>query len=307
MFGVPGVERGAASQAVRFNKTTSEAAAAAAQSHVRNIIRPAEDAGFQVRTFVHAWASADSPVARAIEVAYGPNLESSLFEEELREKHHVASMVLSMSATLDLVDAHDNNNKKRSRRSPGVIVMMRHDCYWWHPLQLGGINQLSPLAVVTASWCECNARTAKPAPCAMLDFTKFEGVHDYWLLGRKKGIESFVRSFASRIQANTKGMAMKSLNERAHFALEEHALVTGLVKSKLWLSHPLAISYVHFTLYRWRADRLDRRAVANESRSSGIDSPATTGSSGAPPLLRAITCGNQEEFCYRRDEGAELR
>lgn len=129
---------------------------------------------------------------------------------------------------------------------------MRHDCFWWKDLEIARLN-LSGGAIVTASWCESIAKHVLPSQCAELMFTKYNGIHDYFLLGFKDSVENFVESLFFRIKIN----GMKSSNERAHFAFEEHAEAMGMKRKGLWQSHPMAISYVHFTLYRWRLQRLE--------------------------------------------------
>jgi hypothetical protein len=56
--------------------------------------------------------------------------------------------------------------------------------------------------------------------------------------------------------------------------LKEHAVATGLAFRGLWLSHPLAISYVHYTLFRWRHERLDWAPAANATSSGDADADA---------------------------------
>jgi len=166
---------------------------------------------------------------------------------------------------------------------------MRHDCLWWEDLEVARLN-LSGGAIVTASWCESIAKHILPSQCGELIFTKYNGVHDYFLLGLKNSIDNFVDSLVYRIKLN----GMKSSNERAHFAFEEHAEALGMKRQGLWQSHPLAISYVHFTLYRWRLQRLEFKKKFLPALD--IDTPTQNNAFS----LRSCCGGCENEVCFRQ-------
>jgi len=93
----------------------------------------------------------------------------------------------------------------------------------------------------------------------------WRGVHDFWLLGRPVALGGFVESLWGRISRH----GLRPANARAHFAFEEHATATGLAARGLWMSHPAAVSFVDFTLHRWRAEQLEWRGDNEEAATEG--------------------------------------
>lgn len=96
---------------------------------------------------------------------------------------------------------------------------------------------------------------------------------------------------------------------------KEHAVATGLRERGLWLRHPHAISYVHFTLFRWKHERYDW-ATHDTANSSVVESshrseqqhgsnPASSALAGTAVDLTVVQslaeepqCGGPQVLCY---------
>lgn len=280
LFGVAGVSHSKAGTALRDNTTNTEAVFVVAESIKKYIVFPAKRDGAIVRVYAHSWASPGSAIARAVDSAYRDLMVTSV-HEQIIFRHHVVSMVASMRAVLSLVPFADAKHP---------AILMRHDCFWHHPLEVVHLD-LAGGAIVTASWCEARLRRVDNS-CGSNEFTRYRGVHDYFMIAESAAVAKFVDIMMSRIQLN----GMKSCNERAHFALEEHAEACELKASSLWQSHPLAVSYVDFTLYRWRRSRF----IRSNNYSSSAGRPACFEAAETMPPYN-------HQVCYLRERLKEIK
>jgi hypothetical protein len=295
-FGVPGVRRGKAgvaekqasiSRARAASKATQTASAAAeaARNHLRFIVEPVEQAsGATVNIYAHAWMNAgavEAGIGAALDRTYAERLMQTKYEP-YRFEHHTLSMVASMRAVLDLASANSSaSSSSLSSSSPSAItILVRHDCFFFRALDVASLS-LSPRGVIyTATWCETallpwcerlrRGRTSSQIyslkECGWLTLTRFRGVHDYWFIAEAGVLKAFTASLQARIASSNDRPA----NDRAHFVMEEHATSLRLLDEPTrWQSHPNAISYIDFTLYRWRSYRLEWSSLGRRIAARG--------------------------------------
>jgi len=95
---------------------------------------------------------------------------------------------------------------------------------------------------------------------------------------------------------------------------KEHAVATGLREQGLWLSHPHAISYVHFTLFRWKHERYDWAShnyfhgsvgapvnYSKQQRGSNFTSASMrveANLAAAPSFKEELRCGGPQPLCF---------
>lgn len=262
LFGMPGVDSGyRAVNAVASAKFSAKAAHEAAMTHIMAIVQPAEAKGHNVSVYLHGWLPAHrNDIKGALARAYGRRLLASAFDEPTRLRddveangynhsgpHNPFAMVRSMTAVLDLA----RRRPPSAQGAPSLAMLMRHDAHWFRKVDLAELHPLPAGAIVTGTWCN---RQPLNESCAPLVLTRFNGVHDYFLIGHSTTLEWFVGSLAQRIRAQRRASKFNG-----HFMFQEHAESLCLPQRGLWLSHPGMISYMTYTLHRWRGFELTER------------------------------------------------
>ena len=146
VFGVPGVEHG---KAALQQKLSPRAVFAAAESHITQVLQPAEAMGWTTRVFAHSWGGEGTKLSAAVDEAYGERLGGSLHERfGLYTTERVTSMLISITTVLRLARSH----AARVLRTPfALLLVARHDVYFFRPLELSSVD---PNAFTTAPWCE---------------------------------------------------------------------------------------------------------------------------------------------------------
>lgn len=262
VFGIPGVVAGKAGSRV---KQSPAAAAEAAANHAQHVVSAfARHPQTRVHAAIHAWEDPLSEMARVLNASYGNYLFASRFDSHGR-KDHVLGQIDSMAAVLSLLDAAP----RREHTSP-LAVLMRHDTWWFDDLELRQLV-LGNETIVTGAWCAPPRDIhSSPDHCGPLESSGLEGIHDFFFIGEIQALQRFVSSLQTRIARHG------NENPRAHFEFDIHAQRLGLKQRGLWQSHPSAISYVTYTLYRWRAVRLHiRNASSLPSKSCPCSSNKT--------------------------------
>lgn len=254
LFGVPGVHTGKAFRTLSLaNHGGADAVYAAAQcasNHIKFIIGPAESAGMTVRVFAHSWGQRNSSVARVIDASYGHWLAGSLHEPHNRLSK-MRSMACSIARSLRL--ARDASALKG--KPFDLVLLMRHDTFWIRPLCLN----VSPHVFTTATWCNAPVRQARgTAFCGPLSLANHHGLHDYWFVGGQVLLEYIFGSLEARLLS---GENLGRIPTSAHFAIQAHCDDLRLGERALLNLHAGAVSYAHFTLFRWRKFSLQSRFI----------------------------------------------
>lgn len=232
LFGIPGIASGKAGQATPQTQASRENA----QNHIDHIIKPAAAAGVSVAVFVHAWVEPGSEVGRVINDMYSPWIRKAVYEEKYIDDK-VLSMATSMQSSVQLAQNATNSS------SNCPVLLMRHDAFWFKDFDL----RVDTSMFTTATWCKSPA-PRRPTGCGPLRFSKFKGIHDYWMLSNY----SLMRIYTDSFQACLESGDVSCSNSRAHFAIQMMADKLGLPEKGLWRSHQGAVSDVDFTLYRWK-------------------------------------------------------
>jgi len=238
LYGVMGVAYGKA----RSADTSTEAMLETASTHLDHIIKVAEHSNIGVHVFSHGWVADLDPrsTQAAVESSYAPWLKRHL-------QHPVGSMsndsIRSHAITMKLSLELAHNYSLANGVDYDLVLLMRHDTFWFADLDL----MVDAHSITTATWCQ-RSITAFEFPCVPLRYTEFRGVHDYWFLGNM----TIMRQMFNFYAMCTDKQEAACLNRRAHFTIQQAAERIRLPQRGLFRSHPSAISYVHFTLYRWK-------------------------------------------------------
>ena len=275
LFGRLGNMRGKS----RDGASSAEVLDVVVASHVR-FLREAAIASFGgerrvvVDLVAHSWEGNNS-LGAAIDEAYsraGWALARKGRHEPLREElHAVASYSASAAAALEEARAA----AAHATRAYDAALLMRVDTLWRAPLDWRPIVAAArDGAVVTGTWCSSDDGRLVPGSCAPLrclhplaprPFSpKGEaGVHDFWFAGSALTLEWAFGSLLLRLGAAARaGSAMASSPPpaeaiawdplTAHFVLHRHFSDLGLWQRGLVRAHPTAVSYVTYSLARWR-------------------------------------------------------
>ena len=106
LFGVAGVQAAGQKAALQVD-LSAEAVFGAADSQLRHVVEPIENAGWRVAIFAHSWAGARPRIAAAVDAAYGERLAGSTHERfGLYTSESVHSMLLSITTSLRLARHH---------------------------------------------------------------------------------------------------------------------------------------------------------------------------------------------------------
>ena len=267
LFGVAGVEHGKA----ELRQLSVKAVFAAADSHVRHVLEPIEQQGWSSVVFAHSWAGNGTKIALAVDMAYGNRMAASRHEMfGLYTSERVTSMLLSITTSLRLA----RNHAARLLHRPFDLVMLaRHDVYFFRPLELG---QIDSSTFMTAPWCvwQNGVQQGKPpGRCGELQLDPdVHGVLDLFFLGGQLILENVFGTMQiarmlryQRTYTGTKAterldspvdITSQRHNAVAHYVIEAHLASLGLRARGLTSLHPTAVPYVHFGLYRERTIEL---------------------------------------------------
>mmetsp|Transcript_7513 Transcript_7513/g.16812 ORF Transcript_7513/g.16812 Transcript_7513/m.16812 type:complete len:236 (-) Transcript_7513:480-1187(-) len=143
----------------------------------------------------HSWSGRGTPIAKAVDLAYGSWLGGSRHEPlGLQTIERVHSMILSVVASLELARAH----AAKARQPFDLVMAARYDLFLHETISM---EHVDPRALTTALWCTHSSRlpssdAIKSAslfnPCGPLRLVPFVfGVSDYWFLGSQTLLEWF--------------------------------------------------------------------------------------------------------------------
>ena len=261
-------------------KLSSDSILQSADTHIRHLLRPAEEAGWSTAIFAHSWSGGDAALQRAIGQAYGDRLLAARHDRlgELTMER-VSSLVLSVVGSLELARAH----AARGGFAYDLIFAARHDLFLHERINL---SRVDPAALTTALWCRHPAGEDKVATygtgaldrdnsCGALSLPAYSfGVADYFFIGGQQLMEWFwgslqlarlsplVRDARQPKQQlswpqwclNSRKWQREGLSrcQKNHGVIEVHAAALGLRERGLFRTLPL-VEWVHFTLYRSRA------------------------------------------------------
>jgi hypothetical protein len=258
LFGIPGVEAGKAGSRAKQSSAAAAESATNHEQHVISMFLGNRSSLTNVHVAIHAWASPLSEVARSLNASYRNHLFASKFDFD-GPKDHIVGQVTSMAAVLSLLDTSPRHGAKQP-----IVVLMRHDVWFFAGLELRQLV-LDNETIVTGTWCSPVGVHNTSDHCGPLKPTIYDGIHDYFFIGEIEALKRFIFNAQTRIARN--GV----VNQRAHFELDMHAQRLGLKQRGLWQSHPSAVSYMTYTLYRWRHDRLSfRDELQFEANETGI-------------------------------------
>ena len=286
LYGIAGNTAGKAGDM----RVSVDAALDAARSHKRYVIEPAARAR-DVHVFAHFWVretdQTDAAIVRALRSEYGGYLRNAT-AEKMVTREHVLSMVLSMTTALRLA----RSAAAAQASSYALLLLMRHDTYWHAELPLPPAECARDYVTV-ASWCISSPPLLpgvrkEGAACGRLGFQSMDGIHDYWLLGSAHMLEWLLGSLEQRLRSG--GTAAVHANGRAHFVLQAQLDRLGLTQRGLVRSHPASLSYVHFTLWRWRAFETNVTAALR----AATDGKDEAGAAVAAEQLRSLSCATPD-------------
>ena len=261
LVGIAGVAGGHASGM----NLSPDAAHAAAASHVRHLLLPAEAQGVTTHVFAHSWSANSTAVVRAVDAAYGERFCASRHEQLGRfTSERVTSLTLSINACLQLARRH----AMRLGLSYDLIVVARHDLLFLRDVDL---LLASPRALTLSPWCLFQGAPEESA-CGALNAPPASGVLDSFFIGSQTLLEWFfgalqlarlrrlqlvdasrqtdrltVPSHALRSDGTLHGPERKG--GYAHMAIEALIQQLGLRERKLLHTHPHAIELVHFVRF----------------------------------------------------------
>jgi len=268
MFGVPGVSYAKASKNIASQaddaKSDSRAAlsaASCAKNHLEFVVRPAQEANLTVCVFVHAWAEPNGTLARALDSAYGDVLASA--EYQLSIGSPAGDKMISMSRSVARSLALARSYAGTMGRPFDLVLIMRHDTFYHRPFC---ISQIDPRFLTIALWCSAHGIRTSPSKtpppdqkyCAKLTLAANRGLHDYWFVGGQLLLEFVFGSLEARL---LRGEKVGAVPTAAHFAIQTHVDELGLTARGMVRSHAYAVSYAHFTLFRWRNFLLDDKTT----------------------------------------------
>jgi hypothetical protein len=268
LVGIAGVASGRASSM----NLSPDAAHAAAASHVRHLILPAEAQGMATHVFAHSWSANSTAVVRAVDGAYGERICGSRHETLGQfTSERVTSLTLSINACLELARRH----AMHLGISYDLVAVIRHDLLFIRDVDLLLAN---PKVLTLSPWCLYNG-APEEASCGALKAPPASGVLDSFFIGSQTLLEWFfgalqlarlrtlqlvdagrrtdrltVPSQALRSDGTLHGPERKG--GYAHMAIEAHIQQLGFRERRLLHVHPHAIELVHFVRYAARHLRL---------------------------------------------------
>ena len=276
LFGVAGVQHG---KAALQHGLSTRAVFAAADSHVRQVLEPAEARGWSTSVFAHSWAGNGSRIALAVDSAYGSRFAGSRHDRfGLYTMERVTSMLLSITTSLRLARSHAS----RLLHAPFHLVLLaRHDVYFFQPLDLEAVD---PAVFTTPAWCAWVKEEGK-TDCGKLTADSEEGVLDLFFMGGQVLLETtfgsmqlsrmlkFQRTYSSDRSTDRldtpEDLANRRHNSMAHYVVQAHLAQLGLRARGLTQHHPSAVVYITFGLYRERDIELDASQVPSELLAQG--------------------------------------
>jgi hypothetical protein len=274
LWGIAGVSRGSS----RELKLNASSVFQSADTQIRHLLRPAEEAGWSTSIFAHSWSGGDAALQRAMGQAY-PRLVA-VRHGRLGEltMERVSSLVLSVVGSLELARAHAT----RGGFAFDLIFAARHDLFLHERIDL---SRVEPAALTTALWCRHPAGSDRLATygkgalgrnnsCGALSLPASSfGVADYFFVGGQQLMEWFWGSLQlarlsplvrdarqPRQQLSFPQWCLNSVKwqregftrcQKNHGVIESHAAALGLRERGLLHTLPV-VEWVHFTLYRSR-------------------------------------------------------
>ena len=224
---------------------------------MQRIVRPAAASGVSVRLFLHAWdfGEGHTAVVDAAVRVYGSHLIGSRHTKPEARFVGFSSFIRSMWHVIDLAHRASGCSAGDDRFNQTSTLLMRHDIFWFSEPRPHHLD-LQQGEIVTGTWCVTQPLHFGPKDdqgrllqrCAPLVFCeRVHSVHDYFLISQHAALWEYVTSLLSSLK---EGAA-----SGGHVMLDEHASSSRmrLATRQLWRSHPGAVSYIDYTLYRWTA------------------------------------------------------